>query len=595
MLELNVSRMPPRRVNRPAPVVKQERAAAPRWLRPAVLALSAFLLMGWFSAEVNDTDTWWHLKTGQYIWQNHALPVPDPFAYTTYLGKPAYPGEGATRDFNLAHEWLAQIILYLVYAAGGFPGLVLFRAALMTAFSGVLGLVAFHRSHGFYRSLAAAFAAAIIAKSVATDRPYLITFLLLAITLAILEYRGAARWARLWVLPGMFLVWANLHGGYFMGWAVVGAYCAEALFLRWRKQPVPDERRLWTVFALSVLASGLNPNFFAVIPGMFAYRQSFLQSTLNEWHHPALWPPNTYSVVLFAAAAVLLWARRKTRLADWLLFLAFGVLSLMADRNKILLGMIGPIVIVSYLPWKRTLPVLAEFLAVVLVLIGAGAQVARGSAFQLRAAEWKFPSGAADFLLAHHVSEPMFNLYEYGGYLMWRLWPQERVFIDGRALNESVFQDYLRIAFNSGSAQLFLNRNVQQLLNQYGVQVIVVEGSEYNRGAPYLLAAALADPHQTEWKLVYRDNQAMVFMRRPPPGVEALNSLDALTAMEAQCAEHIRHSPGEPRCARGLGILFARIGDAPRARRWLAFYFERRTEPEPDLDRLYQQLLGMAR
>jgi hypothetical protein len=70
--------------------VKKQPAAAPRWLRPVILALSAFALMGWFSTEVSDSDTWWLLKSGQYIWQNHKLPVPDPFAYTTYMGQPAF-------------------------------------------------------------------------------------------------------------------------------------------------------------------------------------------------------------------------------------------------------------------------------------------------------------------------------------------------------------------------------------------------------------------------------------------------------------------------------------------------------------------------
>ena len=62
-----------------------------------------------------------------------------------------------------------------------------------------------------------------------------------------------------------------------------------------------------------------------------------------------------------------------------------------------------------------------------------------GNAFQLRAAEWRYPAGAADFLLAHHVAGPIFNTYEYGGYLIWRLWPEQRVFIDGRSLSESLF------------------------------------------------------------------------------------------------------------------------------------------------------------
>jgi len=66
------------------------------------------------------------------------------------------------------------------------------------------------------------------------DRPYLITFLLLASTIAILETR---RW--MWLLPPLFLIWANCHGGFFLGWVVCGAYTAEALVRR-----APDLRRM---------------------------------------------------------------------------------------------------------------------------------------------------------------------------------------------------------------------------------------------------------------------------------------------------------------------------------------------------------------
>ena len=85
---------------------------APAWLRPVLVALAALLLIALFTSESSDTDTWWHLKTGQYILQHHKLPVPDPFAWTTYLGTPAYPGEETTRYFNLTHEWLSQVLLY---------------------------------------------------------------------------------------------------------------------------------------------------------------------------------------------------------------------------------------------------------------------------------------------------------------------------------------------------------------------------------------------------------------------------------------------------------------------------------------------------
>jgi len=106
----------------------------PRGFRPLVMALAAVLLVGWFSPEISDPDFWWHLKTGQYIWERHSLPVPDPFAFTTALAHPAYAGEERTRDFNLTHEWLAQALFYLIYRAAGFGGMVLVRAAMLTAF-----------------------------------------------------------------------------------------------------------------------------------------------------------------------------------------------------------------------------------------------------------------------------------------------------------------------------------------------------------------------------------------------------------------------------------------------------------------------------
>src|SRR3954451_23770183 len=114
--------MPRRPRNRatPATPVEASAHAPPRWLRPTLMVLAALLVMAWSSTEVGDTDTWWQLKTGQFLLQQHKLPSPDPFAYTTYLGKAAYATEDVTRYFNLTHEWLSQIVLYVTYAGGGY-------------------------------------------------------------------------------------------------------------------------------------------------------------------------------------------------------------------------------------------------------------------------------------------------------------------------------------------------------------------------------------------------------------------------------------------------------------------------------------------
>ena len=556
--------MPRRAVNRPVTSTKPAPLATPAWLRPAILALAALLLMAWSSTEVADPDTWWHLKTGQYIVQHHRLSVPDPFAFTTYLGKQAYRTEEITRYFNLTHEWLSQILLYLVYAGAGFTGLVLLRCALIAAFCGSVGLATYHRTSGFYRSVGAVLAAGTVVCQFTSDRPFLFTFVFLAATLAFLEI---GRW--LWVLPAMFLVWANVHGGFLVGWLALGAYCAESLFLRFRGKPQPHERRLWLVAALCILVSGINPNGFRVLPVMLSYRSSLLQSSVWEWQYPLPWPPSPFSVLLAGAVAVLFWRRRETRPVDWLLLFGFGSLALLAVRNIFLAGLVGPLLIASDLPWKKVVPAAAEFLGAILLVAGIGVPIVEGKAFQFHAADWKYPVGAADFLLAHHISAPMLNTYEIGGYLIWRLWPQERVFLDGRALNESVFQDYQRMVANADATG---GKSGEELLRQYGIEVIVMDGFEYTSGTPYLLPAALSDPSQKEWKLVYQDAAAVVYMRHPPPGVEPLNSFVALASMEAQCSTNLDHQPGRSKCASGLADLFARIGDGVRARRWQAIY-----------------------
>src|SRR2546423_876712 len=132
----------------PPPEIKKKPQAS--WLRITVLVLSALCLLGLFSTEAHDTDFWWHLKTGQFILDHPALPVPDPFAYPTAMNPPAYPGEEQVRHFNLTHEWLSQILLYLVYWVGGLPAIVLVRASLLAAVCALVGLLAGRRAGDFY-------------------------------------------------------------------------------------------------------------------------------------------------------------------------------------------------------------------------------------------------------------------------------------------------------------------------------------------------------------------------------------------------------------------------------------------------------------
>ena len=543
------------------PAPKPSPAAAPGWLRPTLLGLTAVLLLTWLTGEIADTDIWLHLMTGRHTLQHHALTVPDPFSYTSNITSAAYPGEVKTRYFNLTHEWLAQMVMYLIHAASGFSGLVLVRAVLLIVFCGLVGLMVWWRTAGFYRSLAAAIAAGAVAINFQQSRPFLITFLFLAVTMAVLERR---RW--MWALPAVFLLWANCHGGYFMGWVMLGAYCLEALV---RRQSWPEQRQLWFVSAACFLISGVNPNGFRVIEIMLKYRSSGIQSTNIEWQYPAFWEPSGYSFVLFGALVMLAISWRRTRPVDWILYFVFGAASLLAVRNTILMGLVGAVLMFVYLPlWKRALPVAAEMGAAAALAAAIGFGLVGGHAFQLRAAEWMLPSGAADFLKAHRVTGRMFNTYENGGYLVWRLWPMQKDFIDPRGLSEQAYVDYGHILNNDPTP----GQSAPEVLRKYRIEVLVMGGFDRFSGQVFNIAAALADPGQKEWKLVQFDDKGVVFMREPPPGVPVLNSLEALHSIEIQCQQQVERDPAHTGCLNGVTALYNTIGDRGLASRWMSYY-----------------------
>jgi hypothetical protein len=568
----------------------------PAWIRIAVLTLAALCLTGLFSTEIADPDFWWHLKTGDYIVQQKSLPVPDPFSYTTDLGQAMYRGEETIRHFNLTQQWLAEAIWSVIHRFTGDAGTVLFKAFLLTGFCALTGLVTARRTAHFYDGLAAALAAAVIASEFSVDRPVLITFFLTALFIAILEAgRG------LWLLPALSLFWANCHGGFFLSWVVLGAYSAQILVGAWmRRRDRTGNRGPWLETAelrvlgialLSFALSGLNPNYFRIIEVLRLYRQSQLISAVIEWQRPSLWgPPYAFDILLYAAGIVLMIWWRKVRVVDWLLFAAFGMAALLSFRNIILIALLAPVIILSYVPFRPKIRG-AGYATIAILAAWLGTGVVRGDFYQLRAAHWRYPAGASEFLLSHPFRGRLFNTWDYGGYLIWSLWPQQKVFIDGRVLNESVNQDYRRMLLNPGAPLTEFGTLRQTLFNRYQVGAMVLNGFEYSTGTFYPLALALANPSQTEYQLVYEDPQAMVFLRDPPPDIPVLGRERILDHLEAECKLHLEKAPEFPLCARTLGYVFMRAGDTERARRALGLYLAHPGVSDTEAVRAFRQTL----
>jgi len=559
-------------------------APEPNWVRGASLAIAALVLVGLFSTEAADSDFWWHLKTGQYIIQHHSLPVPDPFSFSTAYNPPSNPGDERVQHFNLTHEWLAQALLYCVFWAAGFPGIILARAALLAGFCGFAGLLAARRSKNFYLGLGAALATASVAINFTADRPALFSFFMTGLFLVLLDSGQF-----LWALPALSLLWANCHGGFFLGWVVLAAYCAASLL---PASGLTRRPMLWISAAISIAVCGLNPNGFEVVATLLRYRRSAMTANLIEWHPPYLWgPPYAFDILLYSSAAVLIYSWRRVRWQDWALFAAFTAASLAAFRNIPLIGFLAPVLIASYFPFRLRMPRFTAWLAPGALGCALAFGIASGSFFQLRAAEWKFPAAAAGYLLQNHVPGPLFNTWEDGGYLIWRLWPEQRVFIDGRALSEASNRDYREILYNLGSDVGHVTGPRAELLRRYNIQSVVTNTFEYVTGAMYPLALALAD--SPDWQLDYDDTHSIVFRRATQPDAAEIPAKlrRVLDHMDAECADYIQHDPRLPLCARTMGRYWAEGAHWDRAYRMLSLYLDHKRTPDPEAERAFQRLV----
>src|SRR5206468_2443371 len=133
---------------------------------------------------------------------------------------------------------------------------------------------------------------------------------------------------------------------FFLGWIVCGAYAVDALLRR-----AADAKRILLAGGVTVLISGANPNGFAVLPTLLEYRHSALQSTLIEWSPADLFgPPWPFVILLYGGALALLFAWKRVRPVDWILFAAFAAAAVAAFRNEILIGLLAPVLIATYFP-----------------------------------------------------------------------------------------------------------------------------------------------------------------------------------------------------------------------------------------------------
>ncbi len=459
--------------------------------------------------EVLDPDIWWHLRTGQYIVETRSIPHADIYSSTS-LGKQW-----------VTHEWLAEVFIYETYRALGYAGLsMVFAMLIMASFA-----IVYWRSPG--RPYIAGFAvllAAIATVPIWGARPQVFSLLFTSLFLWVLEqHRRELNARRLWMLFPLMLIWVNLHGGFALGPALIAIFIVGWLLDLWaaeeqRPRAWTAIRQLGAVLVASLAAVLINPNGIR----MYSYpletlRSSAMQAYIVEWFSPNFHMVEYQPLALLMLATFVLLglSRKRPRASELLLLAVSAYAALRSARHIPVFALIAaPILAEHTLVWVRSRPA-ANWLyaperlpsqrraafhlaALLLLAMACTLRIRHVVGNQDTVEAKKLPRAAVEFIKAEHLPEPIYNWYNWGGYLIWKLYPDYRVYIDGRAdmYGDAFLTEFLGTYFGTSDWERSLDR--------FQVRTVVVPPDS-------ALASLLRQTPR--WTKMFEDHQAVIFTR----------------------------------------------------------------------------------
>ncbi len=479
------------------------------WLetRRVFVILVAVGLFAMAARNVTDPDVWWHLRTGQLIAQSGAFVHSDSFSFTRQ-GQPW-----------INHEWLSDLLLYGIYRIAGWSGLIVVFGAITS----LTLMLVFLRSPGkpYFAALALVLGAYASAPSWGV-RPHTISLLLASVFLLVLdgsEERPGLLW---WCIP-LTLLWVNLHAEYALGIALLGLFLLGELLdaaFGIRAWSPPRLRNLAIALVACLAVVPINPNGLR----MFLYpvetlRSEAMQKYIAEWASP-----NFHDVKYLPVAAMLLGilfflavSPRRVRPRDLLLLVVCTAGALRSVRHISALVLVAvPILSGLAQSWwheqvrnpnavsprsPRRLAMNATVLMAFLVF--AMVRVRSVVEHQMASEAENFPAGAANYLASQRPPGPIFNHYNFGGYFIWKLYPQYRVFIDGRAdlYGDDFLHEFARTYYVTGP-------DWERPIREWKIQTVILPPD-----APVITALRLSHG----WDEVYSDSQAIVLTRSRKP------------------------------------------------------------------------------
>jgi len=452
------------------------------------LAVGMFGLFRVMALPLGDPDQFWHLQVGQYIVTHMAVPVTDPFSFTM-AGRPW-----------TAHEWLYEVVMYLVYRVAERWSLMALNLVLFGVAVGFSVAWARLRGGGRFASAVWGAVAALLMTPFVAFRPQVASYALFAVFLYVIE-RGRDRPGLYWWLPPLMVLWANIHASFVLGLGLVFLDVLVAM-----RDPV-RLRNLATVGVAVFLAALVNPHGWHLLVYSFGTASSLtMRENIVEWASPDFKSPYGMLMALFIFVTVFRLLRSsRAKASDIILLAVFTYMFLSSARYAPYLLLWGSAANGFLTPSERLPAAVPWWLGVAsAVALAVGVAVLlppRDLAAGVSTSE--FPVKLVDYMALHPPDGPVFNDYGWGGYLIWRLWPTTKVFIDGRAdlyMEGSVFDDYLQT--------VRLQTDPQAVFARYGVRWVLVR-----RQSPLARYLEIAPG----WALVKQDDVGALYREVGPP------------------------------------------------------------------------------
>ncbi len=489
-----------------------KKAFDPMRNRTLFLILIAIVVMTLAAGVVKDPDFWWHLRTGQLIFDTGTIPKADMFSFSVN-GKEW-----------ITHEWLSELLIFVVFKAGGFAALIFVFALIVCATFQVSYLVAMRRGGDVFVSGAIVLLGTVATMPVWGIRPQIISMLLTSVFIAVLfDYVRRRSANKLWPLPLLMLLWANLHASFALGIALTGltvvAIVIEELWEgTFSRETIRQCLPILLVLVASIGLALLNPSGYRLLTYPFETLASpMMQTHIEEWFSPDFHQVRfiPLMVLIVVCIVVLAVSPGRRRVSDLVIFCAGLVAALRSGRHVPVFALIAipiiaehaTVILISRKPGlfgkeDTSVPVgnaiVLRICLIFVALLLFGVHFKKVTAQQPMAETRIYPKAAIEFLAGEHSLDRIFNCYDWGGYFIWRLYPERLVFIDGRAdvYGDTLFEEY----FNTSNGQ----PNWRETLNKYQINAALIKPDS-------ALASLLrVDP---DWRKVYEDKQAVVFAR----------------------------------------------------------------------------------